>query len=184
MSRKKSDLEDLPFWFGIGVDLKGRHLFLEGEIDGDMAATASKAVLLLQSINTDPIQITINSVGGEIVHGLALYDLLRASPCEINMHGTGQVASMALIVFMAGDVRTCSKHCVFMNHAGNGNFDGKPYQIETEFQIFKLREDWCSRILADRSNRPADYWTHSAQFKDIYYDRDSAYEVGILTEKI
>jgi ATP-dependent protease ClpP protease subunit len=90
---------------------------------------------------------------------------------------------MALIVFMAGDVRTCSRHCVFMNHAGNGDFKGKPFQIETEFQMFKLQEDWCSRILAERSNRPADYWTHSAQFKDMYYDRHSAFEVGILTEK-
>jgi len=174
--------DQLDLWFHQGIDLKNRIIYLDDDISTESVSGVIKAISILNDLGSDPITLTINSAGGDETAGFALYDIIRGSAAPVFTHGLGQVGSMALIVFMAGDVRTCSERCVFMNHAGSEDLSGKPYEIETEFRMFKQRESWCNQILAERSIKDVDYWKRSSVYKEVYYTRTEALEVGIITE--
>ena len=89
------------------VSLRTRHLmnrciFLNGEIDDDMANVFIAQLLYLEQEAENPITIYINSNGGSINAGLMIYDAIQGSQLDINMIATGLAASMAAIILAGG----------------------------------------------------------------------------------
>lgn len=83
--------------------LSDRKLFIEGEITAASACEFVRAIMLLAKEDTDkPIDIYINSPGGEVNAGLLIYDTLKGVKTEINLHCIGMAASMAAIILAGG----------------------------------------------------------------------------------
>lgn len=83
--------------------LSDRKLFIEGEITATSACEFVRAIMLLIKEDADkPIDIYINSPGGEVNAGLLIYDILKGVKTEINLHCIGMAASMAAIILAAG----------------------------------------------------------------------------------
>lgn len=83
--------------------LSDRKLFIEGEITAASACEFVRAVMLLVKEDADkPIDIYINSPGGEVNAGLLIYDTLKGIKTEINLHCIGMAASMAAIILAGG----------------------------------------------------------------------------------
>ncbi len=83
--------------------LSDRKLFIEGEITAASACEFVRAIMLLIKEDADkPIDIYINSPGGEVNAGLLIYDTLKGVKTEINLHCIGMAASMAAIILAGG----------------------------------------------------------------------------------
>ena len=85
---------------------QNRAFWLSGNIDGNSADTINSQLLHLAAEAPDKdITIYINSPGGEVSSGLAIYDVMQAVPCKIRTVCVGTAASMAAVLFAAGDRR-------------------------------------------------------------------------------
>lgn len=82
--------------------LMNRRIFLQGEIDADMADAVLSQLLYLTDEEDQPIQIFINSSGGEADAGLMIYDMLQSIDIPVNLYCTGLAASMAAVILAGG----------------------------------------------------------------------------------
>ena len=102
----------------------------------------------------EPIVIRINSPGGSVLDGFALFDAilrLRRKGHTITTHGTGMIASMATILMQAGDERVLDANSWFMIHEVSAGAMGKASEMEDSLKLIKRLEDRLVTILAERS---------------------------------
>lgn len=84
--------------------LSERKLFLEGEITAGSACEFVKAIMMLSGEDSrKPIDVYVNSPGGEVNAGLIIYDTLKGMKTEVNLHCIGMAASMAAIIMAGGE---------------------------------------------------------------------------------
>lgn len=129
----------------------GRTIYFYDEVNNKTVCEASKFIDELESENDKEIELIINSNGGSIYDGLALYDRIRSSACQINTVGTGFVASMGLIVFLAGDHRTLTETAMLLNHQGSSQFEGNTGDFKIEAKEMTRLEDLTVQIIAERT---------------------------------
>ena len=97
--------------------LASREIEITGAIDAGSVSTAIRCLLHLQKEDQQlPITLYINSPGGEVQSGLALYDVMQAVSCPIHTVCLGMAASMAALLFIAGDQREMLPHSRVMIH--------------------------------------------------------------------
>lgn len=84
------------------VHLEKRRVFVEGQITMATASEFADQVMLLCDRSLEPIQVFINSPGGEVKAGLLMYDVIRSSPAPIRMYCRGIAYSMAALLFASG----------------------------------------------------------------------------------
>ena len=157
--------------------LKERIVFIGGEIDGNVANLVIAQLLFLES--EDPskdIYIYINSPGGDIYSGLAIYDTMQYVRPEVATICTGIAASMAAILLAAGakGKRSCLPYSRVMIHQPWGRAQGQATDIEIEArQILELRE-LTNQILANHTGQPMEkiakdvernYWMSAEEAK-------------------
>lgn len=92
------------------------HILFTGEIKAQSANNFVALLAQLGGQQTDRITLAINSSGGEVVHGIAMYNALRAMPFPIITHNVGNVDSIANVVFLAGGERFACPASTFMFH--------------------------------------------------------------------
>lgn len=105
-----------------------RKLFLYDAVTPDSVSDLTQCIMMLDSVNHDPIELYINSPGGSIDDGFALIDLMRNVKSPIHTIAQGTVASMASLIFIAGNLRFAYKHSVLMYHdlhAGVADYGAK-----------------------------------------------------------
>jgi ATP-dependent Clp protease protease subunit len=99
------------------ADIDKRRLYLTGEINEN---TSYRFMVALQRIaeadSEAPITIIVNSEGGSVVEGLAIYDAIKFIKNEVRIVGFGMVASMASIIMQAADKRVLAPNCEFLVH--------------------------------------------------------------------
>lgn len=124
MSRIKDALD---YWFDHNVNIATRTILIEDsdgdDIDAKTVARFIKGLHILEQKPDEPINVTIMSFGGSWYEGLAIYDAIVDSPCDIIMKGTGPVMSMGSIIFMAADERILTKNSRLMLHYGTTGID-------------------------------------------------------------
>lgn len=171
--------------------LDKRYYNLIGEIDEE---SVDECIRFLQACifrSSKPITLYINSFGGSIYDGLALYDALeelREAGIEIITIASGKIMSMAFILYLAGSRRRASKRAKFLNHKGETFLEGNDESIELEAKEIKSIEKVCNEIIVDRTNphakrtRKIGWWAGQARKGNQYYDKDKAIELGIVNE--
>jgi ATP-dependent Clp endopeptidase proteolytic subunit ClpP len=106
------------------------------------------------ALSNDPITVVLNSPGGYVHSGLALYDFLRglsADGIHITTVGMGYVASMGGILLQAGDTRILSPNAWMLIHEVAGGAFGKSSEVEDEMKFVKRQQAQCLNILASRA---------------------------------
>jgi ATP-dependent Clp protease protease subunit len=98
--------------------LRTRTVFLTEEIDSDVISDLMATIIALDQRNVAPINMFINSPGGEIMAGLALIDLMDMIKSPVNTIVMGEACSMAGIISICGKTRSISKNSVIMFHEG------------------------------------------------------------------
>ena len=123
--------------------LKDRIIFIGGEINDNLANIIISELLYLDSINHDDISVYINSPGGSVTAGLAIYDTFNLVKSDIKTIGVGISASMGALLLSSGEKgkRYCLKNSEVMIHQPLGGCEGQATEIKiASDRIVNLRK--------------------------------------------
>lgn len=164
------------------MHLTDRRVFLDGEIDADMANRFLMQMLYLEKEPEKPVTIYINSGGGEVNAGLMIYDILRSSPLTANLVCTGRAASMAAILLAAGRKgrRYCLAHSQIMIHEPllAGGVGGSATSIHVLSNSILATRDTLNGILAEHTGRSLEEINKATSY-DNFMNAEEAIRFGI-----
>lgn len=161
--------------------LTKREIECTGEINSQSVNSLIRQIRYLASINQDEaITMFINSPGGEITSGLALYDVMKAVKCPVRTVCTGMAASMAAILFASGDKRDILEHARVMIHDPQlmQGYGGSTLTVKAVAEdMMRIREVTC-KILADHTGKSIDE-IYDKTARDTYFNAEEAVEYGL-----
>lgn len=145
MSREKSEL---ALWHEYDILPGDRTIYIgshsgdeygESGVDFQLAERVIKNLHILDKRASDtPITIKMNNPGGDIYHGLAIYDAIKACQNDVRIIAYGYVMSMGSVIFQAADHRIMSPNARMMIHYGRGSADG--HMLDVYKQADELKE--------------------------------------------
>jgi ATP-dependent Clp protease protease subunit len=139
--------------------LKDRIVFLGSAVDDDVANIIVAQFLFLESEDPDKdIQLYINSPGGVVSAGLAIFDTMQYVRCPVSTICIGQAASMGALLLGAGEKghRYALPHSRIMIHQPLGGARGQATDIEIQAREIRHTKDVITQILVDSTGRPRD----------------------------
>ena len=164
--------------------LLDRIVFISGEVNDDMANAICAQLLFLQSQDaTKEISVYVNSPGGSVTAGLAIYDTMQFIKCPIATYCLGQAASMGAVLLTAGTKgrRFALPNARIMIHQPWGGAEGKASDIEiTAREILRLKEVLNS-ILSKHSGKSMDDVVRDTD-RDHFRSAAEAKEWGLIDE--
>ncbi|NLY09247.1 MAG: ATP-dependent Clp endopeptidase proteolytic subunit ClpP [Tissierellia bacterium] len=166
--------------------LKERIIFLTGEIDDVSADLVVAQLLFLEAENPDKdIQLYINSPGGSVTAGLAIYDTMQYIKADISTICVGLAASMGAVLLAAGSKgkRFALPNADIMIHQPLGGSRGQAADIKIQAEkILKVR-DQLNHILANRTGQPISRIEIDTD-RDYYLSAEEAREYGLIDEVV
>ena len=164
--------------------LKERVIFLVGEVEDHMANLIVAQMLFLESENPDKdINLYINSPGGSVTAGMAIYDTMQFLNCNVSTTCIGQAASMGAFLLCAGahGKRFCLPHSRVMIHQPLGGFRGQASDIEIHAKEIVSIKGQLNAIMAKHSGQPLDSVV-SATDRDNFLSAQEAKDFGLVDE--
>jgi len=162
--------------------LKDRIIFLGTSINDEVAnLTIAQLLYLLSEDPEKDIMMYINSPGGVVTAGLAIYDTMQHIPCPINTFCIGQAASMAAILLAAGapGKRFALPNSRIMIHQPMGGFEGQATDIDIHArEILKIRAR-LNTILAHHTGQTEEKVQHDTE-RDYFMSAEEAVAYGIV----
>ncbi len=162
--------------------LKERVIFIVGPLEDQMANLVVAQLLFLESENPDKdINLYINSPGGSVSAGLAIYDTMQFISCDVSTMCVGQAASMGAVLLAAGakDKRYCLPHSRIMIHQPLGGFQGQASDIDIHArEILKIREQ-LNEILAAHTGQSVEKISEDTE-RDNFMGAEQAREYGLI----
>ncbi len=161
--------------------LKDRIIILNGEIDDNLANTVVAQLLYLDSLNTNDISLYINSPGGSITAGMAIYDTMNFIKSDVSTICIGMCASMAAFLLSSGEKgkRYTLPNGEIMIHQPLGGAQGQATEIKIAAErILKLKEK-LNRILSKNTNQDIKKIEQDTE-RDYFLDAEEALEYGLI----
>ena len=166
--------------------LRDRIIFLGSAINDDVANLIIAQLLFLESEDPDKdIHFYINSPGGLVTAGLAIYDTMQYIKPPVSTLCMGQGASMGALLLAAGakGKRFALPHARILIHQPLGGFQGQATDVEIQArEILRLREE-LNEIMARHTGQPIDRINLDTE-RDFYMSGDQAKEYGLVDEVI
>ena len=166
--------------------LKDRIIFIGSQIEDSLANTVIAQLLFLQTEDPEKdIHIYINSPGGVVTSGLAIYDTMQYIKPDIATYCLGQAASMGALLLTAGTKgkRQVLPNSRIMIHQPMGGFHGQASDVEIHAkEILKMKAN-LNQILAKHTGQPLDK-IHDDTERDYFMSGQEAKEYGIVDEVI
>ena len=164
--------------------LKERIIFITGPIEDGMASLVVAQLLFLEAENPKKeVSMYINSPGGIVTSGLAIYDTMQFIRPQVSTLCTGQAASMGSLLLAAGakDLRFALPNARIMVHQPSGGFQGQATDIEIHArEILKTREQ-LNRILAERTGQSLEKIQNDTE-RDYFMSADEAKSYGLVDQ--
>ena len=166
--------------------LKDRIIFLGGEVDNDTADIIIAQMLFLEGDDPDKdINLYINSPGGVVSAGLAIYDTMQYIKCDVSTICVGLAASMGAFLLAAGakGKRKALPNAEIMIHQPSGGAQGQATDINIQAeQILKLKKR-LNEMLSLRTGQPLEVIERDTE-RDNYMSAEEACAYGIVDEVI
>ena len=156
-----------------------RQIELVGDITPESAHCIIMQLRYLESVSNEEITLFVNSNGGDVASGLAVYDIMKSINCPIRAVCIGTAASMAAVLFSSGDTREMFEHSRIMIHDPLiCGVNGSALSVDnTAKQLMKTR-DILAKILAQNTGRSIDEILARTS-ADCYFDAKEAVEFGL-----
>jgi ATP-dependent Clp protease protease subunit len=162
--------------------LKERVVFLVGPVEDNVANLIVAQLLFLESENPDKdIHLYINSPGGPVSAGLAIYDTMQFIKPDVSTMCVGQAASMGALLLAGGakDKRYCLPHSRVMIHQPLGGFQGQASDIDIHArEILKAREQ-LNQILSRHTGQPLEKIQQDTE-RDHFLSSAEARDYGLI----
>lgn len=166
--------------------LKDRIIFLGGEIDDDTANLVVAQLIFLEADDPDKdISLYINSPGGSVTAGMAIYDTMQYIKCDVSTICVGMAASMGAFLLAAGakGKRKALPSCEVMIHQPLGGARGQATDVAIQAeQLIKIKNK-MNQILAQRTGQPVERVAQDTE-RDNYMDAAAALQYGLVDEII
>ncbi|WP_160692980.1 ATP-dependent Clp endopeptidase proteolytic subunit ClpP [Clostridium sp. C2-6-12] len=166
--------------------LKERIIMLSGEVNDDTANLIVAQLLFLESEDPDKdIYLYINSPGGSITSGMAIYDTMQYIKCDVSTICIGMAASMGAFLLSCGakGKRYALPNAEIMIHQPLGGFQGQATDFEIHAKrILKIKEN-LNKILSENTGKPLDTIKADVE-RDNFMSADEAKEYGLVDEVI
>jgi ATP-dependent Clp protease protease subunit len=164
--------------------LKDRIVFLGTEIDDDLANVIVAQLLFLESEDPDKdVMMYVNSPGGDVSAGLAIYDTMQALRCPVATFCVGQAASMASLLLAAGakGKRNALPHARVMIHQPLAGMRGQATDIEIHVREILKARDTLNGIYARHTGQPVDKIKRDTE-RDTFMTAAEAKDYGLVDE--
>jgi ATP-dependent Clp protease protease subunit len=166
--------------------LKERVIFMVGEVNDHVANLVVAQLLFLESENPDKdISFYINSPGGSVTAGMAIFDTMNFIKPQVSTLCTGMAASMGAFLLAAGakGKRFSLPNSKVMIHQPSGGSRGQATEIEIQArEILKTREQ-LNKILAERTGQPLERIERDTE-RDYYMSAEEAKDYGVVDQVI
>ena len=166
--------------------LKERVIFLVGQVEDYMANLIVAQLLFLESENPDKdISLYINSPGGSVTAGLAIYDTMQFIKPDVSTVCIGQAASMGALLLTGGaeGKRYALPHSRMMIHQPLGGYQGQATDIEIHAkEILRVRER-LNKIMAKHTGQALDVIENDTE-RDNFMEADESVKYGLIDEVI
>lgn len=166
--------------------LKERIIFLSGEINNQVGDLITAQLLFLESEDPNKdIQLYINSPGGEVTAGMAIYDTMNYIKPDVSTIVTGMAASMAAVILAAGakKKRFALPNSEVMIHQPLGGTQGQETDIRIAAEHIRKTREKLNKILVEASGKTMDEIERDTD-RDNYMSAEQALEYGLLDEVI
>jgi ATP-dependent Clp protease protease subunit len=166
--------------------LKDRIIFIGTPIDDHIANLVIAQMLFLQMEDAKKdMHIYINSPGGSVTAGLAIYDTMQFVTCDVNTYCMGMAASMGAVLLCAGTKgkRYALPNSDIMIHQVSGGAQGQASDVERQVEfMFKLKRRLES-IIAHHTGKPVEQ-VHNDADRDYYMSATEAKDYGLVDEVV
>jgi ATP-dependent Clp protease, protease subunit len=162
--------------------LKERVIFLTGQVEDHMANLIVAQLLFLESENPEKdIYIYINSPGGSVTAGLAIYDTMRYIKCDIATVCVGQAASMGAFLLSGGTKgkRYCLPNARVMIHQPLGGFQGQATDFEIHAREILTVKEKLNRLMAEHTGKSYEEIISGTE-RDNFLSAQQALEYGLV----
>jgi ATP-dependent Clp endopeptidase proteolytic subunit ClpP len=156
--------ESIDRFFDYDFHVETRTIYIgdgeDNQIGPLMAGRVIKALVLCNMTPDKPVRIILNTSGGSVFDGYAIFDAISASPCHVTIEVMGSAMSMGSIILQAADERIIHPNVVFMIHDGHESHEGinvRDFERWAEYSK-KIDRPRMYQILAEKSGKPAHYW--------------------------
>lgn len=163
--------------------LKDRIIILSGEIDDSMSNSIVAQLLYLDGINHDDIAIYINSPGGSITAGMAIYDTMNFITSKVSTICIGMAASMAAFLLSSGEkgMRYCLENAEVMIHQPLGGAQGQATEIKIAAERILNLKKKLNKILSLNTGKGLKKIEKDTE-RDYFMDSKEALKYGIIDD--
>lgn len=166
--------------------LSSRIIILSGEVDDDMASLAVAQLLYLESLDPNKdIQIYINSPGGSVTAGMAIYDTMQHVKCDVSTICVGLAASMGAFLLAGGTSgkRFSLPNAEIMIHQPSSGAKGQATDIQIAAQNIQRTKNKLNELLAANTGRTLEEVTYDTD-RDNFMSAEEALEYGLIDQII
>ena len=165
--------------------LKDRIIILNGEITDNSSNIVVAQLLYLDSLNNDDISLYINSPGGSITAGMAIFDTMNFIKSDVSTICVGMAASMAAFLLSSGEKgkRYILPNAEVMIHQPLGGAQGQATEIQIAAEHILKTKKKLNQILADNAGKPVEEVEKDTD-RDNWLSADEAKEYGLIDEVI
>lgn len=162
--------------------LRTRSIILSGEINKDSADKVIRDLLILDSESGEPVKIYINSPGGDVDAGYAIYDMIRFVSCPVTLIGTGLVASAAALILLAvpAERRVGLPNSSYLIHQPLSKMRGNATEIEIHaLQLEKIKEK-INKVISGATGKSLEQVEKDTD-RDHWLNAQEALEYGLIS---
>ena len=165
--------------------LKDRIIIINGEINNDVANSVVAQLLFLDSLNSEDISIYINSPGGSVTDGMAIYDTMNFINSDVSTIGMGMCASMGAFLLSSGEKgkRYVLPNCEVMIHQPLGGAQGQATEIKIAAEHILKTKDKLNKILSENTGKDLSIIEQDTD-RDNFMDSNEALNYGIIDKII
>ena len=164
--------------------LEESEIFLVDEITPKSANNLIQKLMYLDQKDLDEITIYINSPGGEVISGLAIYDYIKIMQSPVRTVCIGDAASMGAIIFLAGEKREMLPHTRILIHDPSyGHLDvsgKKPHEIQRGVDSLNKVRETLAEIIAEKTGKDINN-IYKITAEDNYFTAEEAINFGLAT---
>ena len=165
--------------------LKTRQIILTGEINKELADSIARQFLILDSESNDPIYMYIDSPGGDVDAGFAIYDVIRFVKSTVYLIGMGLIASAATLVLLAvpKENRVGLPNSRYLIHQPLGGMRGVATDIEIYAKDMEKIRVKLNKIIAEGTGTPLEQVTKDTD-RDYWLDAEESVKYGLISRII
>jgi ATP-dependent Clp protease protease subunit len=168
-----------------GIDVESSTIYMFGDItDGTLYDFMLRVRAILhmrdESKKEEPINIIINSDGGDVYEALGMIDYLQSLNVKVNTICRGRAMSAAALLLCSGTgVRGASKNSTIMFHEMSSGIYGKSSDMKANVQHMEKLEEILVTIMSQNSNKNDEFWKDKT-IKDYYLSPEEALQLGVI----